>query len=82
VFNEQPLLNTMKRRHTLLHEEVLNWSDDENDMEEDAEDNGGVLAGGSTGGGPAGGGSAVLHAPTEPAQPSVPRSSAPGGKFD
>jgi hypothetical protein len=28
VFNEQPLLNSMKRRHTLLHEKVLNWSDD------------------------------------------------------
>jgi hypothetical protein len=58
VFNEQPLLNNMKRRHTLLHEEFLNWSDDESDMEEDAEDTGGE----PPGGGPAGGGSVVLPA--------------------
>jgi hypothetical protein len=51
VFNEQPLLNSKKRRHTLLHEEVLNWSDDEDNMEEDAEEPAG---GGPAGGGPAG----------------------------
>jgi hypothetical protein len=77
VFNEQPLLNSMKRRHNLLHEEVLNWSGDESDTEEDAD--GGELAGGAAGGGPSGGGSAELPAPAGPApagpsRPSVPRS--------
>ena len=64
----------MKRRHNLLHEEVLNWSDDESYNEEEGD--GGEPAGGAAGGGPAEGGSAELPAPAGPSRPSMPRSPA------